>query len=131
MTDPIALMKADSTAITQVRMAHQAAYWEHLRRAQPLEGEGVELFALSGKGTVYSFTTVTAPAEPYEAYAPYVLALVQLDEGPIVTAQLTDLDGEPAIGMRVEMVIRKLRTDGERGIIIYGPKFRPLLRPEA
>ncbi|MBP8972331.1 MAG: Zn-ribbon domain-containing OB-fold protein [Anaerolineae bacterium] len=112
-------------------MAHQAAYWDHLRRAQPLEGEGVELFALSGKGAVYSFTTVTAPAEPYEAYAPYVLALVQLDEGPMVTAQLTDLDGEPAIGMRVEMVIRKLRTDGERGIIIYGPKFRPLLCPQA
>ena len=130
MTDPIAPMNADNAGITQVRMAHQAAYWDHLRRAQPLEGEGIELFALSGKGTVYSFTTVTAPAEPYEAYAPYVLALVQLDEGPIVTAQLTDLDGEPAIGMRVEMVIRKLRTDGERGIIIYGPKFRPLLRPD-
>ena len=24
----------------------------------------------------------------------------------------------------------KLRADGPRGIIIYGPKFRPLLRPE-
>ncbi|MCL4239008.1 MAG: Zn-ribbon domain-containing OB-fold protein [Anaerolineae bacterium] len=124
-------MDEDYTSVTQARLAHQAAYWDHLRRAQPLEGEGVELFALSGKGTVYSFTTVTAPAEPYEAYAPYALALVQLDEGPLVTAQLTDLDGEPAIGMRVEMVIRKLRTDGERGIIIYGPKFRPLLRPQA
>ncbi len=59
-----------------------------------------------------------------------MLAHIQLDEGPVVTGQLTDLAGEPEIGMRVEMVVRKLRTDGTRGIIGYGPKFRPLLRPE-
>lgn len=109
---------------------HQLAYWNQFRRPQPLNEEGaVELFPLSGKGTVLSYTTVTTPAEPFEEFAPYALALVQLDEGPTVTAQLTDLDNAPEIGQRVEMVIRKLRTDGTRGIIIYGPKFRPLLRP--
>ncbi|GIV81303.1 MAG: hypothetical protein KatS3mg051_0657 [Anaerolineae bacterium] len=123
-------MNAENPETIRARMAHQLAYWDQVRRAQPLEGDaGVELFPLSGKGTVYSYTTVTTPAEPFEPYAPYVLALVQLDEGPLVTAQLTDLDGEPQIGMRVEMVIRKLRTDGPRGIIVYGPKFRPLLQP--
>ncbi len=117
---------------TSQSLQHRLAYWNQFHRAQPLNEEGAaEMFPLSGRGTVYSFTQVTAPAEPFEAYAPYALALVQLDEGPLVTAQLTDLEGEPEIGMRVEMVIRKLRTDGERGIIIYGPKFRPLLRPEA
>lgn len=122
-------MNTESPDTIRARMAHQLTYWDRVRRAQPLEGDGeIELFPLSGKGTVYSFTTVTVPAEPFEPYAPYVLALVQLDEGPIVTAQLTDLDGEPSIGMRVEMVVRKLRTDGPRGIIIYGPKFRPLLQ---
>jgi uncharacterized OB-fold protein len=109
----------------------QLAYWDQFRRAQPLNESGeVELVPLSGKGTVYSFTTVTAPPADFESYAPYWLAWIQLDEGPIVTAQLTDVDGAVTVGMRVEMVIRKLRTDGERGIIIYGPKFRPLLRPE-
>lgn len=117
----------------QQRLQHQLAYWERLRDAQPLaadEGE-VEVFALSGKGTVYSFTTITAPPEPFETFAPYTLALIKLDEGPMVTMQLTDLDAPPEIGMRVEMVVRKLRTDGDKGIIIYGPKFRPLVRPEA
>ncbi len=123
-------MNANQTGSSQAQMAHQLAYWDHLRRAQPYEGEGdIELFPLSGKGTVLSYTTVTAPAEPYEPFAPYVLALVKLDEGPVVTVQLTDLDGKPEIGMRVEMVVRKLRTDGHRGIIVYGPKFRPELRP--
>ncbi len=117
----------------QQRLQHQLAYWERLRDAQPLaadEGE-VEVFPLSGKGTVYSFTTITAPPEPFEAFAPYTLALIKLDEGPMVTMQLTDLDAPPEIGLRVEMVVRKLRTDGDKGIIIYGPKFRPLVRPEA
>ncbi len=115
----------------QTSAQHQLTFWERVHQAQPFEGEPEELFPLSGKGTVYSYTIVTAPAEPFEPYGPYVLALVQLDEGPLITAQLTDLDGEPSIGMRVELAIRKLRTDGPRGIIVYGQKFRPLLRPEA
>ncbi|MCZ7547454.1 MAG: OB-fold domain-containing protein [Anaerolineae bacterium] len=56
-----------------------------------------------------------------------MVALVKLDEGPLVTAQLTDLDGAPEIGMRVEMVTRKLRAEGEEGMIVYGYKFRPCL----
>ena len=58
---------------------------------------------------------------------PYTVALVKLDEGPMVTAQLTDVDAsEVQIGMPVEMVTRKLRDDGdERGMIVYGYKFRP------
>jgi uncharacterized protein len=114
----------------QQRIQHQLAYWDQFRQAQPVTDESqVELFPLSGKGTVYSYTTVSTPPEDFEPYAPYHVALVQLDEGPMVTAQLTDIDGPIAIGMRVEMTVRKLRTDGERGIIVYGPKFRPELVP--
>ena len=63
----------------------------------------------------------------FENTAPYTVALIQLEEGPMVTAQLTDLGDQPVeIGMPVEMVTRKLRSDGdERGIIVYGYKFRP------
>jgi uncharacterized OB-fold protein len=32
------------------------------------------------------------------------------------------------IGMPVEMVTRKIRSDGnERGILVYGYKFRPVM----
>lgn len=86
-----------------------------------------ELFAFSGKGEVYSFTTVLDAPEGFEEQAPYIVALVKLDEGPMLTAQLSDLDGQPQIGMRVEVVTRKLRTDGDAGIIVYGYKFRPEL----
>jgi uncharacterized protein len=85
---------------------------------------------LAGKGEVYSYTIVTDAPEGFTEQAPYVLALVKLDEGPLVTAQLTDLEtqtGPVNIGMRVEMVTRKLRTEGTSGMILYGYKFRPVL----
>jgi uncharacterized OB-fold protein len=90
-------------------------------------GEAKPAFTFGGKGTVYSYTTILDAPEGFESQAPYVVALIKLDEGPLVTAQLTDLEGPPEIGMKVEMVTRKLRTDGDAGIIIYGYKFRPPL----
>lgn len=82
---------------------------------------------LSGRGEVYSYTIIQDPPEGFEAQAPYVLAMIRLEEGPLITAQLTDLESTPEIGMQVEMVTRKLRTDGEGGVIVYGYKFRPVL----
>lgn len=94
-------------------------------------GKGAKTeFRFSGRGEVFSHTTVHNPPGGYEAQSPYTVALVRLEEGSMVTAQLTDLGGEKVeIGMPVEMVTRKLRQDGdERGVIIYGYKFRPLIK---
>lgn len=119
-------------------------------------GEAKIPFEFSGRGEVYSFTTISDPESApagFTEQVPYTIALVKLDEGPMVTGQLTDIESEdvPAvskldqekgwpkvlipstkkeikveIGMPVEMVTRKLRSDGdERGQIIYGYKFRP------
>ena len=91
--------------------------------------EARDLYTFSGKGEVYSFTTIYEAPTGYDVNAPYTVALVRLDEGPMVTAQLTDLNAERVrIWMPVEMVTRKMRNDGdERGVIIYGYKFRPKL----
>ncbi len=88
-------------------------------------------FAFSGKGEVFSFTTLYEAPAGYDETAPYTVALVKLEEGPLVTAQLTDLGEQPVeIGMPVEMVTRRLRQDGdERGMLIYGYKFRPVFFP--
>ncbi|MBN1220174.1 MAG: Zn-ribbon domain-containing OB-fold protein [Anaerolineae bacterium] len=85
-------------------------------------------FQFSGRGEVYSYTTVHNPPEGYEEGAPYTVALVKLEEGPLITAQLTDVANSAVeIGMPVEMTTRKLYTQGEEGLIIYGYKFRPQL----
>lgn len=106
-----------------------------------------ESFEFSGKGTVYSYTTVYEAPKNYEHNVPYTVALVKLEEGPVVTSQLTDYpkrtekvwvndwDGvrhkdvevdDVNIGDQVEMVTRKMRYDeDEREMIVYGYKFRP------
>ncbi len=96
-------------------------------QARPLEPAVKQPYTSGGKGIIVSYTIVVDAPEGFEEQAPYPLALVKLDEGPTVLSQLTDLDGAVEIGMRVEMVTRKLRTDGKRGIIVYGYKFRPVL----
>ena len=90
------------------------------------EAPAKELFTFTGVGEVYSYTTIYDAPAGFEEYTPYTVALVKLDEGPLVTAQLTDIDPDAvAIGQEVEMVTRKMRSDGEEGMIVYGYKFRP------
>jgi uncharacterized protein len=90
------------------------------------EAEQWEPYTLRGAGTVYSFTVVRQPPAGHEAQAPYILAMVKLEEGLLVTAQLTDCEPQDvAIDMQVEMVTRRLRDLGPDGLIIYGYKFRP------
>ena len=93
-------------------------------------GEAKHQFAFSGKGEIYSYTILRDAPAGYEETTPYTVALVKLEEGPVITAQLTDLGEQPVqIGMPVEMVTRKIRQDGdERGMLVYGYKFRPALR---
>jgi uncharacterized OB-fold protein len=85
----------------------------------------IESRRYSGHGKVYSFTCVTAPPEGFELEVPYVLAIVQLEEGPKITAQIVEShDCDVEIGDSVEMVFRKIKEDGEEGLIHYGFKFR-------
>jgi len=91
------------------------------------EAPAKELFTFTGLGEVFSYTTIYDAPAGFENTAPYTVALIKLNEGPVVTAQLTDVDKEDVhIGMPVEMVTRKLRSDGEEGMIVYGYKFRPI-----
>lgn len=94
--------------------------------------EAKTLYNFSGRGEVYSYTTVYEAPAGFEEVAPYTVALVKLQEGPLVTAQLTDMDGNQIeIGTPVEMVTRRLRSDGdERGLLVYGYKFRPVLQTQ-
>lgn len=90
---------------------------------------GQDIHQFGGKGQVYSFSTVYEAPAGYTENQPYTVALIKLDEGPLLTAQLTDVDtADVSIGMPVEMVTRKIKEEGENGMIVYGYKFRPVLR---
>jgi uncharacterized OB-fold protein len=90
---------------------------------------------LSGRGTVLESTRVHKPAPGFELQVPYVVALVQTEEGPIVTGQVVDCgDRTVVVGAPVKAVFRRLGQDGEAGVIYYGTKWQleePAPDPEA
>jgi len=83
---------------------------------------------LGEKGAVVSWTVVRNPPAGYEKYAPYVVALIELDDGVRILSQVVDVKPEEVkTGMRVEATFRRVREDGSSGIIEYGYKFRPVI----
>lgn len=81
-------------------------------------------YKLRGLGKVEAVTTVHAPPAGFELQAPYVLALVRLEEGPRVTAQVVDTKpGNVTVGTPVRAVFRRINTEGEAGVVQYGYKF--------
>jgi len=80
----------------------------------------------SGEGTVTTFSVIRSASEQFEHNTPYVLAIVTLDEGPRMTAQIVCPPSEACIGMRVKSVFRRIAADGESGVIHYGTKFVPV-----
>jgi len=76
----------------------------------------------SGNGKIVTYTTISSPPAGFEEYAPYGVALIKLDEGPIVAGQIVNGE-EMGMGKRVAPVFRRLNQDGEAGVIHYGTKF--------
>ena len=91
----------------------------------------IEPQRLSGRGTVYSYTVLYQGPDSFDGGVPYAVGLIDLEEGPRITAMITDIDPEEVeFDMPVEMVVRVTNTDGERGPINYSYKFRPRLEAE-
>ncbi|MFB0563094.1 MAG: Zn-ribbon domain-containing OB-fold protein [Candidatus Lokiarchaeia archaeon] len=84
---------------------------------------------LPKRGKIVTYTVMhTAPAN-FEIFKPYIIALIQLEDGTHLTTQLTDCKPDNInLGMDVEAVIRKINEDGKDGIIYYSYKFRPVLK---
>ena len=79
----------------------------------------------SGNGKIYSFTTIYSAPSGFEDQVPYVIAIVELDEGARVLGQIVDIkNGKLKIGSRVEKSFRVIQSDDPEGLIHYGFKFK-------
>ena len=86
----------------------------------------VERFQASGMGTLYSYVIHTRPMPGFEDDVPYVIAVVELDEGPRLMTNMVDVAGDDVtakaaalqVGAAVEVVYEQA-TD-----TITLPKFR-------
>ncbi|WXG40254.1 MAG: Zn-ribbon domain-containing OB-fold protein [Candidatus Freyarchaeum deiterrae] len=85
--------------------------------------------ALPKTGKIITYTIMHTVPSNFEIFKPYMIALLELDDGTHLTTQLTDCKPEDiTLGMDVEAVIRKVSEDGKDGIIYYAYKFRPLFK---
>lgn len=92
----------------------------------------MEKHQLGGRGRVVTFTIVHDAPKAFELVKPYILAIVELEEGVRLTSQIVDCPPEEVgVGMPVEATFRKLGEEGPSGIIHYGVKFRPAHPPPA
>ena len=82
----------------------------------------LEAVALSGRGTVYTYTVIHQGPPGFEA--PYVLAYVDLPEGVRVLGQVEVAPEEARIGTEVELTLTTLGRDGD-GREVVGFRFRP------
>ena len=87
----------------------------------------MEKLQFSGKGEIITYSIVHSAPEYFQKQVPYVIAIIELEEGPKITAQIVDCNIENIkIGMKVENTFRKIQDDGYTGAIYYGYKFKPL-----
>ena len=79
-----------------------------------------EWVAASGRGHVYSYTVNHRGGGAYQDSAPFVLAYVELDEGPRIMTNIVGADdADLAVGLPVEVVFH---DTGEGSAL---PRFRP------
>lgn len=99
------------------------AYCPHCRSSG-----AVSPVRLKPEGEVYSFAEISAAGSPPEfahlarTRDSYVVALIRLDEGPRIMAQVVTSGKQVQIGSRVHGVFKQVYT--EEGIVRYGLKFQ-------
>ncbi len=84
--------------------------------------ENLEWVKATGRGRVLTFTIVRrAVSEAYAADVPYVIALIQLDEGPKMMSNVVQCDPETlVVGSPVQVVFEDWSDE------ISVPQFRPI-----
>ena len=87
----------------------------------------LEKIKLPEKGKIISYTVIHNAPQKFTLYVPYIVGLIELEDGTRIISQITDCTPEEIeLGMPVEAVFRRLTLFGKKGTILYGYKFRPI-----
>lgn len=82
-----------------------------------------ETIKLSDEGKILTYTIIRVASDTYSFGTPYGVAIIELNEGAKLMAQITDTKLEDiSIGKKVKIVFRKIKDDGKTGIHCYGYK---------
>lgn len=92
--------------------------WRNQKRTQALLGK---------KGKILTWTIIYVPPSGFSSFAPYPLAVVELDSGEKITAQVVDFEtNQLQTNARVRTVLRRITEPSTDGVIPYGIKVTPI-----
>src|SRR2546427_11634171 len=75
-------------------------------------------------GRILTHTQLHEPLPGFESQVPLNLAVIELQNGARVLAQIVDTPQEKIeTGAKARAVIRRVQVDGDSGQILYGYKF--------
>jgi uncharacterized protein len=94
--------------------------WYPRRFCPSCRATSVSWIEASGRGTVYSFTVVRKAPGRWREAAPYVIAYVELEEGPRVLTNLVDVEPD---AVEVGMAVAVTFDATPEGHAVY--RFRP------
>jgi uncharacterized protein len=85
--------------------------------------EDVEWQQATGRGTVYTFSTVRVnDLPPFGDKVPYIVAIVELDEGPRLMTNLVECEPDDVhVGMTVEVTFRDRPGADEFPLAMFRP----------
>ncbi|MEY2966235.1 MAG: hypothetical protein RLY50_285 [Actinomycetota bacterium] len=96
---------ADGRLVLQKCSSCDTVAWPIRRHCPTCWTETLVEFDASGRGKVYSFTVVRKGRMDYKDASPFVVAYVELDEGPRVMTNIVECEpDEVAVDMPVEVV---------------------------
>lgn len=82
---------------------------------------------LSDEGVVKTFTVIRVAPTNFVDEVPYAVGIIELNDGVNTMMQITDCDPEAvSLGMPVKVEFRKIQSEGDAGILMYGYKAVPL-----
>lgn len=80
---------------------------------------------LKETGKILTFTVIHVGPDQFAVQAPYVVGIVELDDGVRIMAQIVDCKPEEVeIDKQVQVVIRKIQEEGDHGLLCYGYKCK-------
>jgi len=80
----------------------------------------VEWYEAPRRGNLLSYTVVTFPAESMTKYAPYIVAVAELEDGSRLLAQITDVPPE-TLKVGIEVEVLPYLTSEDRVIFVFKP----------
>ncbi|MGI8549900.1 MAG: Zn-ribbon domain-containing OB-fold protein [Dehalococcoidia bacterium] len=82
----------------------------------------VEWFTATGKAKLHTYEIVHRAPAAFRDMAPYVLAVVELEEGPRMMTNLVDIEPDPS-QLPIDMPLEIVYDDVSESVTL--PKFRP------